>query len=148
MNQSKKTDFGQNQKNWLWSRVRIILQWCLHCLTLHVLQMVNSLCTTCLQEYHPGCLLTNYRLLTGPSGLSNNMKLFTAPICNINSLFHLFFQSYRKDNPGSFPEGALVYFLQGFWHLSQQTGLWCVHSQVWIGASFQQKIEYSMNIKH
>lgn len=50
------------------------------------------------------------RLLRGPSDISNN----TASICNINRLFHLSSQSYRKDNPGSFPEGLPVYLLQGF----------------------------------
>lgn len=94
-----------------------------------------------LQEYHHGTLWTNCRLLKGPSGIANNMKLFTAPICNINRLFHLFSQPYRKVLPGSFPEGALVYLLQGFYHMSQQRGIWCVHSQAYIDAIFY-KIQY------
>lgn len=76
------------------SKVRIILQWCLHCFTLHALQPGNSFCTICLQEYHHGWLCRNYQLVRGPSGVPNDMKLFTAPICNKSRLFHLSFRCH------------------------------------------------------
>jgi len=61
--------------------------------------------------------LDKLQVAKGHLGTSNNRKIFTAPICNVSRLFHLFFQRYRKGNPGSFPEGAPVFLLKGFWQL-------------------------------